>query len=176
MGSWRGVNGALELAGLSPGLGFCPLFSQRRPAQVSKGLDVSSELWAVGSSPALPAARLAAQTLWPRWAPPSRCLSVPLTWLFITMGFCKAPVNHLHSEAKTGQGRRMQLTGSSAQLSFPSRQPSPKITSSGSIHLEQKGSSRPDPVAFASQRTRLSGPSELQGLAPAQAVSGAGRG
>lgn len=101
--------------------------------------------------------------------PPQRRLSLPLTWLFITMGFCKAPVNHLHSEPKTRQGRRMQLKGSSARLGFPSRQRSPKITSSGSIHSQQKGLLSPDPVAFAGTKdlafwSRM----KLQGLALAQ--------
>lgn len=44
----------------------------------------------------------------------------------------------------------MQLKGSSAQLGFLSRQPSPKITSSGSIHLPaERAPLGPDPAAFA---------------------------
>lgn len=126
----------------------------------------------MGSSPNFSAPRLAAQTLQPWWAPHSALLSLPLTWLLITTGFCKAPINHLHSEPKTRQGRRMQLKGSSAQLSFLSRQPSPKITSSRSIHLPaERAPLRPDPMAFAiTKDLAFWSWMKLQGLALAQPV------
>lgn len=64
----------------------------------------------------------------------SACLYIPLTWLFITMGFCKACINHLDSEPKK-RHREADAIKRAAQLSFPSRQPSLKITGTWSIHL-----------------------------------------
>lgn len=113
------------------------MFLHRRPTEVSKGLDVSRDsglwdrllisllMWLLAESPLVTVSSS---------LPLSACLYIPLTRLFITMGFCRAWINHLHSEPKKRHGEADAIKRA-AQLSFPSRQASPKITGSWNIHL-----------------------------------------